>query len=767
MSDVQNSTSPAAGQAASPKADAASTNGAPAATSNEQSNEATSAPQSAHPNSASLYVGELDFSVTEAMLFELFSSIGQVASIRVCRDAVTRRSLGYAYVNYNNAADGERALEELNYTLIKGKPCRIMWSQRDPALRKTGQGNVFIKNLDAAIDNKALHDTFAAFGNILSCKVAQDEHANSKGYGFVHYETAEAANQAIKMVNGMLLNEKKVFVGHHIPKKDRMSKFEEMKANFTNIYVKNIELETTDDEFRQLFEKYGDITSASLAHDNETGKSRGFGFVNYIHHEDAYKAVEELNDSDFKGQKLYVGRAQKKHEREEELRKQYEAARQEKSAKYQGVNLYVKNLADDIDDEKLREIFEPYGAITSAKVMRDTQPLDGDEVPAKKEGDDEKEGEEKKDESKTEEKKDDGEKKEDSDVDDLTKKMDTATIGGEKKLLGRSKGFGFVCFSNPDEATKAVTELNQKMVHSKPLYVALAQRKEVRKSQLEASIQARNQSRMQQQGPAGGMPPQFMQPQVFMGPNGQPIMMPAGGRGQVPFMQGPGGRGGFPGMPQQGGRGGPGGMPQMPYGIPPQMAAGFGPQAFNNPAAYAQLMQAAQQQAAAMGGGRGAGRGGPMPMMPGMPGMPPQMGGGRGGFQGGRGGPMGGRPDESRGRAQNRGPSAGPGLDPNALNAAPPHQQKQMLGEALYPKIHAQQPELAGKITGMLLEMENSELLGLTENEDALRAKVDEAMAVYDEYVKTQGSDEPAGAQQPNGAENAAPATEDAKPTEA
>jgi len=660
---------------------------APAASSNNNSKQQQDKDNAGPSPSTSLYVGELDPSVTEAMLYEIFSMIGPVASIRVCRDAVTRRSLGYAYVNYLNSSDGERALEQLNYSLIKQRPCRIMWSQRDPALRKNGAGNIFIKNLDENIDNKALHDTFAAFGNILSCKVAVDGQGNSLGYGFVHYDTAEAARAAIEGVNGMLLNDKVVYVGIHIPKRERQAKIDEIRAHFTNLYIKNLPLEVDEAEFRSMFEKYGKVTSAVITMDNE-GKSKGFGFVNFENHEDAAKAVDDLHEKDYKGQQLYVARAQRKSEREEELKKSYEQKKYEQTLKYQGVNLYVKNLDDDVDEEKLKAEFEPFGQITSCKIMSDDK--------------------------------------------------------------GASKGFGFVCFSAPDEATKAVTELNGKMIGTKPLYVSLAQRKDVRKQQLEAQVAQRNQIRSQQLQAAGipGIPPYMPGAPMYYpgapagypqpgargpmgypgqpGPGGRPVpryyappnmpgMPPMGPYGQVPpqqFGQYP------PGPPPQGNRG-PAGAPPAAGGRPAQQ------QGQGQPPLPAGVPQRPGQGQALPNGAPAPPRGGANPTVP--PNGVPRPAG-QAGQQA--------RPQGYKGRAEEQKPSSG--LTAAMLANAAPQEQKQMLGEALYPKIHSTQPDLAGKITGMLLEMDSSELLYLLENDDALEAKIKEALDVLDEFAKRQ-----------------------------
>merc|ERR1719392_366275 len=74
-----------------------------------------------------------------------------------------------------------------------------------------------------------------------------------------------------------------------------------------------------------------------------------------------------------------------------------------------------------------------------------------------------------------------------------------------------------------------------------------------------------------------------------------------------------------------------------------------------------------------------------------------------------------------------------PGQEPltaTMLAAAPPQEQKQMLGERLFPLIQRMFPDLAGKITGMLLEIDNSELLHMLEHHESLKSKVEEAVAV-------------------------------------
>merc|ERR1719203_1235795 len=410
------------------------------------------------------------------MLFEKFSSAGPVLSIRVCRDMITRRSLGYAYVNFQQPADAERALDTMNFDVLKGRPIRIMWSQRDPSLRRSGVGNVFIKNLDKSIDNKAMYDTFSAFGNILSCKVAQDADGNSKGYGFVHFETEEAAMNAIQKVNGMLLNDKKVFVGRFVPRKEREKELGEKAKKFTNVYIRNFGEDLSEEKLTEIFSKFGKITSFKVMSD-EGGRNKGFGFVSFEDSESAEKAVDDLNGTEMNGKTLYVGRAQKKAERQQELKKKFEQLKLERLNRYQGVNLYVKNLDDSIDDERLRKEFSPYGTITSARV----------------------------------------------------------SVMSED---GRSKGFGFVCFSSPEEATKAVTEMNGRIIVAKPLYVALAQRKEDRKAHLTSQYMQRvSGMRMQQMGQMGFpqqtgyfLPAPMPQPQRFFGQPqrffGQPQGMP-------------------------------------------------------------------------------------------------------------------------------------------------------------------------------------------------------------------------------------------------
>ncbi|KAL6995475.1 poly(A) binding protein Pab2 [Sarracenia purpurea var. burkii] len=612
--------------------------------------------------STSLYVGDLEFNVTDSQLYDLFNQVGQVVSVRVCRDLSTRRSLGYGYVNYSNPQDAARAMEVLNFTPLNSKSIRIMYSHRDPSVRRSGTANIFIKNLDKGIDNKALHDTFSSFGSILSCKIATDPSGQSKGYGFVQFDSEESAQNAIDKLNGMLINDKQVYVGHFLRKQERDTALN--KTKFNNVFVKNLSESTTEEDLNVIFGEYGTITSAVVMRDGD-GKSKCFGFVNFENADDAAKAVEALNGKKIDDKEWYVGKAQKKSERELELKSRFEQTAKETVDKFQGLNLYVKNLDDSIDDDKLKELFSEFGTIISCKVMRDPS--------------------------------------------------------------GISRGSGFVAFSTPEEASRALAEMNGKMVGSKPLYVALAQRKEERRARLQAQF-----SQMRPVAMAPSIAPRMpMYPpgapglgqQLFYGQAPPAIIPPQAGFGYQQQL--------VPGMR-------PGGAPMPNFFVPfvhqGQQGQRPGGRRGAGPVQQAQQPVPLMQQQMFPRGGRvyryPPGRGVPDVPMPGVAGgmlsVPYDMGGGMLPRDTGMGQPM-----------------PVPALA-TALANAPPDQQRTMLGENLYPLVDQLEHEHAAKVTGMLLEMDQTEVLHLLESPDALKAKVAEAMEVLRNVAAQQQASSPA-----------------------
>ena len=465
----------------------------------------------------------------------------------------------------------------LNFSDIKGKACRVCWSQRDPTARRNGVGNTFIKNLPKSVDNKRLYDEFSRFGNIASSKVCTDGEGKPVGYGFVHFETEENANKAIEAAKngGLLIDGSAVTIEPYKSKKERGG----ITNTFTNVYVKNLPVSWDKAKLDEFFGKFGSITSSVVAYDQATNEGRGFGFVNFATHEEATAAIEgAMNTVVGEGEaakKLYACRALKKAERERQKREYYEQARLARQQRWAGCNLYLKFLPENMTSDRLTALFSKFGTITSVKLITHAD--------------------------------------------------------------GANTGVAFVCFTTPEEASKAISEMSATPVEGKPIYVALHQTKDFRQ-QMKHQMQHANRF---------GAPMQ-RGPRMFH-PHFPPLAQ---------------------GMPMH-----HGGMRRnMPHGMRPMR--------------------------------RGPPANAPYPRRPRGPRPPAPM-------------------------------TQVPNL--KDLFKYPPETQKQLLGEALYPLVVKALPEnsdKAPKITGMLLEMEPSEVLATIDSEDELKAKVGEALTVLAEATQ-------------------------------
>ncbi|KAK4269795.1 hypothetical protein QN277_022904 [Acacia crassicarpa] len=164
---------------------------------------------------ATAYVGNLDPQVPEELLWELFVQAGPVVNVYVPRDRVTNQHQGYGFVEFRSEEDADYAIKVLNMIKLYGKPIRVNKATQDKKSLDVG-ANLFIGNLDPDLDEKLLHDTFSAFGVIVTNpKIMRDpETGNSRGFGFISYDSFEASDSAIEAMNGQYLCNRQITVSY-------------------------------------------------------------------------------------------------------------------------------------------------------------------------------------------------------------------------------------------------------------------------------------------------------------------------------------------------------------------------------------------------------------------------------------------------------------------------------------------------------------------------------------------------------------------------
>lgn len=264
----------------------------------------------------SLYVGNLSTDCTELILYEKFSTMGPIMSVKVCTHPDYGHSLGYGYVNFMDKTDAETAINILNYRLLNGRMMRIMWAQSGLPAVLSKNANLFVKNIDRNVDERNLYTAFGEFGKILSLKINRDSSGASKGYGYVQFESDSSADNALVAMDGKLLGGKIISVSRFVSRERRSPNQD--PDNYTNVFFKNFNTKFSDRDLTDLCKRFGRITSACIMKD-DWNVSKRFGFVSFEEPDSARKAVEELNDILLNGRRLFVGPAKTKAQRKCEV----------------------------------------------------------------------------------------------------------------------------------------------------------------------------------------------------------------------------------------------------------------------------------------------------------------------------------------------------------------------------------------------------------------------------------------------------------------
>ena len=367
-----------------------------------------------------LYISNLPYNTNETDIKLFFKKYG---------DGVTLMSINPKHFNESETAPisakvifkdpitANKARIEMNLRKLKGHAIRLMWEERDNSMRYNSTTNLFIKGVPFNVQPREVYEYFLQFGDISSAKMNEDLEGNHLGYGYVTYYDKQSAENAIKNTNGkMMWGGGPIRVDYFKKKNERIST---SGPEVFKLYISNFPGEYSQNDIANLTKEFGNILSINISTEKV---GRKFALVCFETEEAVMKAKESLEGKNIQGYNLLCKIMKDKSNLvdknlKKNLNQNYHNKRffqKPKSgllnSEQHMCNLYIKNIPFNIKEKEFKEIFAKYGNVVSSKL--ETYNL-------------------------------------------------ITNIGGQVNSIPTSKGFGYVCYEDPEVARKVKEELDQ------------------------------------------------------------------------------------------------------------------------------------------------------------------------------------------------------------------------------------------------------------------------------------------------------------------
>lgn len=177
--------------------------------------------------------------------------------------------------------------------------------------------SIFVGRLSWSVDNERLAQEFAECGEVVSASVQMDRSTGkSRGFGYVHFATTQAVEAAIAL-NGKEIDGRAVNIDKSAQKdktrvrEDRAKAFgDESSPPSATLFVGNLSFGVVEDTLWEFFGEFGEVKSVRLPTDRETGRPKGFGYVEFGDIDGAKKAYEGAQGSDIEGRSIRIDYSQ-------------------------------------------------------------------------------------------------------------------------------------------------------------------------------------------------------------------------------------------------------------------------------------------------------------------------------------------------------------------------------------------------------------------------------------------------------------------------